>query len=35
LRARSFSITTTRYCGCLRAPVRDRRIINTELKFLS
>src|SRR6266851_6322389 len=31
LRARSFSITTTRYCGCLRAPVRDRRIINTEL----
>src|SRR5215469_6910400 len=30
LRARSFSITTTRYCGCLRAPVRARRIISTE-----
>jgi hypothetical protein len=28
-------MTTTRYCGCLRAPVRDRRIINTELMFLS
>src|SRR3954471_13980924 len=29
LRARAFSMTTMRYCGCLRAPVRESRIINT------
>src|SRR5882757_11408498 len=31
LRARSFSMTTMRYCGCLRAPTRDSRIINTDV----
>ena len=29
-----FSMTTTRYWGCLRAPTRAKRIINTGVTFL-